>query len=61
MPKKEQPLDSEKNPPQIKKPFTENEPEAEETFIEDFDHDVIPDEETNEAPPFEEPPLGEGP
>jgi hypothetical protein len=61
MQKKEQPLNHENIPPQIKKPFTENEPEAEETFTADNDPDVIPDEETYEPPPYEEPSLGEGP
>lgn len=61
MPKKEQPLDTKNNSPHIKKPFTENEPEAEEKFIVDNDPDVIPDEETFEPPAFEEPALGEGP
>lgn len=61
MQKKEQPLGPKINPPQIKKPFTENEPEAEETFTEDNDPDIIPDEEVYEPPPYEEPPFGEGP
>jgi hypothetical protein len=61
MQKKEQPLNPENILPQIKKPFTENEPEAEVTFTDANDSDVIPDEEVYEPPPYEEPPFGEGP